>query len=250
MMGKRYISALVFVVTAILAVAVLFRLGRRYYALNRLAHLPLANQRMASQRMAIQPSKKLLLESGELEDYVDLGYCRFALPSMPPPRMSKLGVSQTCVSLTNEIMSLVWLPPFAANPEIGVQVEIDVEESVYPDFWQVLFMGRRQFIPLITALSLKAGTTRGWNEIYSYISSNTVGLVRIGDSVDDRLHASASISSISGNRHVGFHLEIRPESSVNIGSLLDVLLSTFEFTTESIPDEQVLAKLIREANRE
>lgn len=169
---------------------------------------------------------------------------------MPPPRMSTRGVSQTCVSLTNEMMSLVLLPPFAANPEIGVQAEIDVEESVYPDFWQVLFMGRRQFFSLIAALAYKTSTTRGWNEIYSYVSSDTIGLVRIGDSVDDRLHASASISSISGNRHVGFHLEISPGSSVNLGSLLDVLLSTFEFTTESIPDDQVLAKLIREANRE
>lgn len=239
----RHCASMVMALVVVgLTSALFLNAGRRYHALSEIIHSP-----NAKERISIRPSRRSIQASREMVDKINLGYCKFAIPAMAPLGRSMLNARGTCVSLTNEVMSIYWLAPFSENPEIGVQAEIDAEESEYPTFMQVMFMDQKQFGSLLAELCYKASTSRGWNEIYSCGNQSILCLVRIGDTSTDRLHASVSLSSTSGNRHVGFHLELKPECPVTIDKVLDVMLDSFEFAMETIPDEQTLAKIIREA---
>lgn len=159
----------------------------------------------------------------------DLGFAKFSggfgceFSSLPS---NEVGIAFTCQS---HEARLVFLPPFFDPDGNGVEMEIGVESAQPPKLGELLWMGRQDYVSLMERLLCKATTTRGHAEIYSYESSQTTGIVWIGDNEQDWQNASGVVSSTDGRHIVGFHLLGSSNSSNSITNCLDDVLSSFHF---------------------
>ncbi len=267
-MMKTNLFTIICAVAAIGCAHLGIRVGFRYLALGGITRLPSAEQRIQSVPVRLDVS-----QPADRTHYVDLGYASFYTPEQFELEAWPAG-DGTCLVLTNNRIRLLFLAPFSITsfradrlngnpitqnakmeyPKLSrqtelmyvdpVQAEIDIEYTLYPNFWQVLALNRDAFTALKTRLMHKAVYQRGQNKVLLYKSDQTKGLVRIGDFPDDPSVLSGMIASVQGDCLVGFHLYRKHKVEQAVDELLVTILSSFSFAVDEIPDQAQLIDLI------
>jgi len=239
------------------------RTSVRLYVLNKVLGLPGARQ-----RANLAPKTKTL-GSSTLTDYVNLGYAIFATGTTSKSLVQSTGSSDAGLLVSNAEFQLAMLPPFTSqsagnlpvalvkHPQTAryaqklmvdpVAAQIEMEEAQELPLLKLAFMNRDEFLLYSTVLSEKASLRRGRNEVYSFTTPRIKGIVRVGDSPQDRRIASASIASLDGRENVGFHFHLGDSVSTDIGQVLDGILCSFQFTTGSVSNRDEVVSLISSA---
>ena len=253
------------VIAGLLFAFVVVRTGLRLYALNKVLSVPAARQ-----RLSVMPKSKSLGAS-TLTNSINLGYATFSARSSGPTTVQSSGSTGTMLLVSNGQFQLVFLPPFASKltggsssvvnayryPRLAshlqkwqvdpVAAEVETEETRELPILKVAAMNQEEFLLYSIMLADKACCRRGRNEVYSFTAPHTKGIVRIGDSAQDRRIASASIVSQDRSENVGFHLYLRNDGSTHIGQILDDILSSFHFTTDIVGNHDEITNLISSA---
>ena len=210
-----------------------FRLGVRGYILLKILMNPTMRE-----RINIVPYNKSYennsLRQDNIHQLVDLGFAQFSLPSAELFVNEPLGSEGIARILSNNGVQIVFLRPFVDYAAIGTSIEIQIEHTKIPSLSEIIFMNDNDFTLLVEQLLCKSSIIRGKNEVYSYTTEKTFGLVRIGDLPDDMTCASMVISSASDNTTVGGHIKLLQQGSRNqLAEYLDEILSTFCFVEET-----------------
>ncbi len=266
-MNKQLLAAALGVAAAITLIAGA-RVVPRYLALGRITALAHAEHRIQSDLTHRTPSS-----TQEPTHRVNLGYASFLTPASIT--FSAESTSDgSCVLLTSSDFTLAFLAPFSMHfiradgasamdslpgaktkhsslvtlidsyDADAVQGEIDIEHARYPSFWEVLTLRNDTFVARSLQLSHKVASLRGSNEVFTFLTPHTRGLVRIGDSPEDRTVASVSLASTEGDRNVGFHLRKIEDSERHIDEIMMTILASFAFTVDEIPSRAQLIDLI------
>lgn len=261
---RRFVPLLAVAIIAGLLVAYgVVRTGFRLYTLNKVLRLPAARQ-----RLSVMPKNKSLGPTA-LTNEVNLGYATFSAPTASTTTVQSTGSTGAGLIVSNEQFQLVFLPPFAPQATAGlspavdgyprlashlqklqadpVAGEVETEEVSELPILKVATMNQDEFLLYATAVLDKACCRRGRNEVYSFTAAHVKGIVRIGDSPQDRRIASASIASHDGREDVGFHLYLRNGGATDIAKVLDGILSSFRFATDTVANHDEITNLISSA---
>lgn len=256
----------------LLAVAILFvlpiafvvaRTALRLYALSEVLRSPESRQ-----RLRVMPANRTF-EASILTNEVNLGYAVLGIPTSGARTVQSTGSTGTMLVVSNNQLQLVFLPPFLPQTVVGspstlnayprlasrvwrlqsdpIAAEVETEQTCELPILKVATMGQDEFLLYLSKLGDKACLRRGRNEVYSFTTPHIKGLVRIGDSPQDRRVASASIASGNGRQNVGFHLYLEMSTPTDIAQVLDAILSSFHFTTESVSNGEEITNLIYSA---
>ena len=248
------------IATGIIVSLVAVRTGLRLYALNKVLKLPGARQ-----RANLIPKTKILAGS-KLTNEVNIGYASFATGSTGKTLVLSTGSSGAFLLVSNWQFHLAILPPFASNPAANLSVapdshpktarftqklqvdpvtaEVEMEEARELPLLKVAVMNQDEFLLYALTLGKKACFRRGGNEVYSFTTPRIKGIVRVGDSPEDRRVASAFIASLDGSENVGCHLSLRDSVSADVGQVLDEILRSFQFTTTNVSNRNEITNLI------
>jgi len=273
-MTRNRNSFIIIVVVAVVVSAcclpLAIRGGRYYYVLHKFLKVPGVRE-----RIAVQPTKRTLTPVAAVHP-VNLGYATFDTGSTNPISIEAVASGAALLLKSGDVQMFFFLPfgpekavdATSASGEVAardarkyphmcsyleklktdfVAAEMEVEEIQLAPLSKVLFMNSDDFLLYITMLGQKATFSRSLNEVQFFESPEAKGIVRIGERAKDRRVAFVCFSSLDGTRKVGLRLNLAETSSEDIAGLLDPILRSFRFTTDSVDDKEKIKSLIREA---
>jgi len=267
---RRIVICIAIGVAAWAAVPVV-RTALRYRAINTVLGLPEARQ-----RMSVVPVHRTFLEPESNVQRINLGYAAFDIGFTDTVSRVAVGGRRTCVLISNATVEVCFMAPFAPEtldsaadirrisgshteyPESvahlkaylsdPVQAEINTERTEVASLSELAWMTKDRFLEYQMHVIRKAGCNAvGWNEVISFNSPFSKGVIQIGKHPADRIHASVVFASPNHHCLVGCHVRMAEPASQDIGPVVEALVRSFRFSIETVPSSEEVAELISRA---
>lgn len=255
--------------------AILFggwRVGARWWVLRKLYLHPDARH-----RIAVVPTE-LDLSNVQVTHGVtcDVGYAEFVIPSSTPVDLTSTGSGCAVFGETEGIWFALLAPfdpsapdhtvdgfkaelsklpkshplrkQFASPGATGLDLEIHAEHRLPPTLWKAAMWDDAQLAFNSAQLFHKGSSTGGgMHSVHTYKTSETRGLVRVGENPTDMSKAHVSMENRSGTQAIGMHFCLAGGSTNSVMNLFPVVLRSFRFKTENLNSKKDIKKIIAEA---
>jgi len=227
------------------------------------------------QRMSVLPKHVMLSEPITNKQIIVIGYASFDIGTTSLVSRAAAGSDGTCVLVTNTALSVCFMRPFNPGKESAlqddqqlaaakeeypkslrqirnhgsdpVQAEVEAEDRQPATLWELTWMSKDEFMNYFIQVIQKSRWSIGQNEVICFRTPHAKGLIRIGETRDDRLRAGVWFSSLDLKKYVACHISIARTTECDIGPLVESIARSFRFTVESIPSPEDLSLLIAQA---
>lgn len=247
--------------------------GRQWAMLNKINRSPETAWRAATKPAELDLSDPLPAAGVRC----DVGYATFSLPAGQRPEVVSSGEGML-VKGTTTALQFAFLTPFDPtlqadklghsndDPEVLLKAlskyssdpsltfdtfldfEIDIEKTLPQPFWKSLLMSPGAFNMYISKLLTKSAlTSMGMRHVYTFETAHTRGLIRAGSDQNDTVNAHVAFVSKDGKQAVGMHLSCRDTEQGKVMDVVPVIVKSFRFTRETLPDKDELMTLISAA---
>ena len=245
-----------------------WHVGTRWQTLRKLHLVP-----EMTHRLAIVPTQLNLSDANSMPGVTcNIGYAEFFLESSDA--IDLYSESAGVRGRTSSI-SFIFVPPF--DPSTGsandfkeqfsllpqehplrhklsdpsttfLDFEIYVERLVPKPLWKAVFLNHTDFTLHTTMLALKASNTGGgMHSVYTYHTSDTIGLIRIGKTSVDKSFAHVYIENRSRTQGVGMVITMHDRDRGDVLRYIPTLLKTFRFTVEHLDSRDETMMLFAQA---
>ncbi len=262
---KKWIISIV-----VLAIALAgWRVGSRWYVLHKLYHHPEVRYRagVVATELDLSP---IQAKHGVT---CDVGYAEFIIPSTNAVQLKSSG--EGCVVLGNtDRLSFFFLIPFnpsapewtnnilsqalaklpASHPYRALapcpgttflDMEIRAEQMLPESLWEACLEDWSVFVVNSILLQEKGFSVgRGMRRVHTYHTSETRGLVRVGETPDDFTKSHVSIQNRAGTQTVGMHIRTRKGCTNDVMDFVSCIVKTFRFKMENLDSKDEIRKII------